>query len=186
MEFIWGMSNTDIAKISWYDSEESRERLEWEVVVDLWAWVGWFLSSLWLRNSNLYEVDPVYQSEDWFNQVKVSTLKVRREYLMTLSLLPQSPKVKKWVEVFSDLLNKVINSSHEAPEWIERVEKLEDITSSIDTLFCTYVFTSLGNPKEVLREIEQKMSPNWKILIIENSCDKGIIKFLISNIGVVK
>ena len=159
---FWAISNEEIQKLIWYSSNDSQ--FSNKVVADYWAWGSWFLESLLMDStSNLYEIDPIFESEELFQYI-INESKDSMNHTMTDPNIPTY-----WSELYKDLIKKATDAKFDLPKWIKRVVKIENIEEEIDIIFINSLFSAMTDKNVFFNEMKEHLSEQWKVMIIERN-----------------
>lgn len=177
---IWSFSREEILEICWLNDSD----FSWKVIVDFWVWASWFLSFLSTDESTRkYEVDPIYRSEDLFEDLR------KRTYAWYAQNIVEA--ITFWAPEYvvareKELVDRVFNAKFDPG--ITRKFNLWEIWESIDILFSISTVSTFPNPVEFLEEAQDSLSEEWDIYLVEPLLDKqwNYIDFLVRNISSVK
>lgn len=188
---IWSVMPDEIIDLIWQSKEEIKDSFSWRVLLDYGAWASWFLSSLWINAEEQYELDPLYESKDWFEQAIQRNIEWVKELLQGVEQFSKTWWLSSEIEleIWNNrrMLQVLEQSSFEAHAGITRVTDISEIPHQIDGIFITSLLSVLDNPVEFFEEIQSKLSERWVIYITEPLNYPGsYVNFLYSNIRNVK
>jgi len=182
---IWFIDPNKIIELTGLGDPEEKQKLSWKVVVDYGAGVSWFLSSLQIKDVDMYELDPLYKAEGPFYDAiarnKIWVKEILEELRMYWWL---STEVNDEIENHRRVLTLLGEASFNSADDIIRVTDISEINSKIDRIFITSLLSALDNPNEFFIEVQDKLSREGIIYITETRREdkKSFFDFLFSNI----